>query len=247
LRAWFTEGKDAVLKEIDGIDIGWGGSQRWTTANMLSVDEGAHLDFACGYGTFLAQLGWRFPGATLFGLNIDFSGAHASIRELLEKAEVSVVLIQADACAMPFADRSLDSVSCFLGLQDIKIGFGEAGLDLTLSEARRVLRPNGVLTLVDEFADREFDRLLDKIAVKIIWRGEFALETKWSRRVAEKAIVLYSKGWVVQARIEDSRKRARLYDETYERMHKDMEQQLCDQGFYVPHAPVRMVIARKNE
>ena len=78
------------MKEIDGIDIGWGGSQRWATARMFSIDEGTHLDVASGYGTFLAQLGWRFPNTKLFGLNIDYTGAHASIHEVLGEAGVNI-------------------------------------------------------------------------------------------------------------------------------------------------------------
>ncbi len=32
---------------------------------MPPLTREAHLDFACGYGTFLAQLGWRFPSSAL--------------------------------------------------------------------------------------------------------------------------------------------------------------------------------------
>jgi hypothetical protein len=53
------------LAQIDGLDIGWGGVQRWATAHIPKPTEGPHLDFACGYGTFLAQLGWRFPDVYL--------------------------------------------------------------------------------------------------------------------------------------------------------------------------------------
>jgi SAM-dependent methyltransferase len=214
---------------------------------MPDINSGMHLDFACGYGTFLAQLGWRFPEATLLGLNIDFSGAHASIHELLERAEVRVILIQGDACDMPFADGSFDSVSCFLGLQDIKIGFGELGVHRTLLEAGRILKPHGVFILIDEFPYSVFDELLAKTDTEVSWRGEFPLEIKWRRRVAEKAIKLYAEGWVAQARIEDSEKRDKLYRETFARMNEELEQQLYDQGFYVPHGSVRMVMARKNE
>jgi len=31
-----------------------------------------HLDFACGYATFIAELAWRFPQLKIVGLNIDF-------------------------------------------------------------------------------------------------------------------------------------------------------------------------------
>jgi hypothetical protein len=61
LRAWFVRDGDPVCQvvdgwaingpAIDGLDIGWGGVQRWATARMPPV-HGLHLDLACGYGTF---------------------------------------------------------------------------------------------------------------------------------------------------------------------------------------------------
>ena len=114
LRDWFTRGKDPVMKIIDGLDIGWGGVQRWATARMPEV-TGLHLDFACGYGTFMAQLGWRFPDIQLVGLNIDFAGPHACITSLLDEAAVTATLVRSDAQCMPFKDETFRSVSCFLG------------------------------------------------------------------------------------------------------------------------------------
>jgi ubiquinone/menaquinone biosynthesis C-methylase UbiE len=246
LRDWFTSGKDTLMREIDGLDIGWGGSQRWVTSKMPDI-AGLHLDFACGYGTFLAQLGWRFPRAILFGLNIEYAGPHASITRLLCRAGVRVSLVQADAQAMPFKDRCFASVSCFLGLQDIKIGFGEDGIGKSVSEAVRVLRPGGYLILVDEFT---FDALLtlsSREGMRTILKDEFALNVKWNRPVAETAIKLYSKGWAAQSRVTNAKQKESVRIATYKRLKADMEQQLRNKGFYVPHAPVRMVVAAKNQ
>lgn len=246
LRDWFTHSKDKLMQEIDGLDIGWGGSQRWVTSNMPDITGGRHLDFACGYGTFLAQVGWRFPQANLYGLNIDYAGPHACIKRLLNQAGVRVTLIQADACAMPLAEESFDSVSCFLGLQDIQIGFGQNGVRKAVSESIRVLKPDCCLILVDEF---KFDDLLALLGehMRVIFRGEFVLDIRWERCVAEAAIKLYSQGWIAQFRARDARERERVYGETYKRMKSDMEQQLSNKGFYVPHGPVRLVVARKSD
>jgi len=82
LRAWFTRDADPVLREVDGLDIGWGGTQRWATGQVTVPDGEWHLDFACAYGTLLAQLGWRLPRTPRVGLNIDFAGPHAQARAL---------------------------------------------------------------------------------------------------------------------------------------------------------------------
>ena len=244
LRAWFTQGCDATQRVIDGLDVGWGGVQRWATAQMLPV-KGLHLDLACGYATFLAQLGWRFPAARLVGLNIDFEGAHALARPLLDEAGVAAALVQADARRTPFPDGAFGSVSCFLGLQDIEIGFGAAGVQDTVAEAARVLCPGGVLTLLDEFPFARFDVLLDGLPVTVVRRGERGLDVRWDRPVAERAIALYAEGWVAQARPADPVEGARLYEEAHARMAAEMERQLSQRGCYVPFGPVRMVVARK--
>jgi SAM-dependent methyltransferase len=245
LREWFTCGQDELMREIDGLDIGWGGSQRWVTSNIPDIASGRHLDFACGYGTFLAQIGWRFPKASLYGLNIDYEGPHASIKRLLDQAGVQVTLIQSDAREMPFANRSFDSVSCFLGLQDIQIGFGQDGVRKAVSEAARVLKPNCCLTLADDFTFGTLLSLLDGQGVEVVSKDEFALDIKWSRRVAEAAIGLYSEGWAAQSRVRGVQEREKVRINTYQRMKAEMELQLRDKGFYVPHGPVRMVVAQK--
>jgi len=245
LRKWFTRNCDPIMKIIDGLDIGWGGVQRWATGHMPELDKGLHLDFACGYGTFLAQLGWRFPNAQLVGLNIDYLGPHAGIHDLLSQAGIKAKLVEADARKMPFKDNYFNSVSCFLGLQDIEIGFGQNGVRESLSEAVRVLCVGGTLVLLDEFTFEKFDKLLNGLSVVITTREEQGLDVKWNREVAEKAIELYAKGWVAQARVSDPKEKERVYEEAYAKMKEKMEQQLKNQGYYVPFGPIRIVIAQK--
>jgi ubiquinone/menaquinone biosynthesis C-methylase UbiE len=246
LRRWFTQGCDPIQEVVDGLDIGWGGVQRWATARMLPV-EGRHLDIACGYATFLAQLGWRFPTAWLVGINIDFEGPHALARPLLAEAGVAAALVQADARRLPFADSSFASASCFLGLQDIEIGFGEGGLRLAVAEAVRVLCPEGALVLLDEFPLERFSALLEGLRVVMAEQGQRALDVRWSHQVAERAAALYAEGWVAQARLEGTAEQERAYAEAYGRMMAEMEKQLAGQGYCVPFGPVRMVVARKRE
>jgi SAM-dependent methyltransferase len=248
LRAWFTRDADALLRQIDGLDIGWGGVQRWATARMPSLSSGLHLDFACGYGTFLAQLGWRFPEARLFGLNIDFGGPHALARPLLTKAGVSAALVQADARQMPFADGTYDSASCFLGLQDIEIGFGEAGVRETLAEAVRVVRAGGTLVLLDEYPWQHFEALLDGLPVVWIDGAEREPDVRWMGEVATRAVELYAEGWVAQMRLPAGDRAAReaAYRETLVRMRSEVEAQIAGQGHYVPSGPVRLIVVQKE-
>jgi ubiquinone/menaquinone biosynthesis C-methylase UbiE len=179
------------------------------------------------------------------GLNIDFEGPHRLARPLLIEAQVTTALVQADARRMPFADNTLGSVSCFLGLQDIGIGFGKEGVQETLTEAVRVLCPGGVLTLLDEFSFERFDFLLDGLPLMVVDLGERGLDVHWNRQVAERAIALYAEGWVAQARATDRMAQEQTLVEAHRWMAAELERQLDVQGYYVPFEPVRMVVARK--
>ncbi len=245
LRDWFTEDCDTTAKIIDGLDIGWGGTQRWATGNMPISPAGPHLDFCCGYGTFLAQLGWRFSDIELYGLNIDYEGPHSLVGSLLREAGVDVLLVQADARRMPFNNGAFVSASCFLGLQDIRIGFGDSGICEALREATRVLRENGVLVLLDEFPFEEFDAFLQGVPLQVMKRCERDLDVRWDRTTAERAITLYARGYVKQARAHDDGERLGVYEEAYTRMKADMDDQLMKNGYYVPFGSVRMVVGRK--
>jgi len=213
---------------------------------MPDVGTGRHLDFACGVGTFLAQVGWRFPNAELVGLNIDFAGPHEPIRGLLLRAGVQSDLVRADARRMPFGDDAFDSASCFLGLQDIEIGFGDDGVRAAVWEATRVLRPNAAVTLLDTFSFARFDRLLRESSLQVTDRAERALAVRWSRPVAERAIELYADGWADQARVSDLKERERIRSRAARRLKADLARQLASTGFFVPFGPVRMVVARKR-
>jgi SAM-dependent methyltransferase len=247
LRAWFVRDCDPIRQAIDGLDVGWGGVQRWATARMPSVAGGLHLDLACGYGTFLAQLGWRFPEARLVGLNIDFRGPHALARPLLCQAGVHAALVQADARRMPFAEGTFDSASCFLGLQDVEIGYGRAGVRETLAEAVRVLRLGGCLALLDEYPLQRFRALLDGLPLTWIDGAERELDVRWGHEVAMRAAELYAEGWVAQMRLQPGDRSARqaAYQERLARLRSEIEAQIARQGTYVPFGLVRLAVARK--
>jgi SAM-dependent methyltransferase len=245
LREWFIQGKDPTTRLIDGFDIGWGGVQRWVTGQMPTL-EGLHLDIACGYATFLAQLGWRFPKVNLVGLNIDFAGPHKLAKPLLVKAKVKATLVQADACRIPFADACFPSLSCFLGLQDIEIGFGERGVKETLADALRVLQPGGILILLDEYTFTRVTNLLQGLPIEVIDHAEQSLDVHWTREVAERAIELYAEGWVAQARPESETEENRIFEETLNRLRVDLEQQFTEKGYYVPFGPFHLILGRKT-
>lgn len=245
LREWFTRQCDPVRKIIDGLDIGWGGVQRCVTREMIMQPGSLHLDVACGYGTFLVQLGWRFPKTRLFGLNIDFKGPHAVIHDLLSEAGVGAMLVQADARNMSFRSGLFTSASCFLGLQDIKIGSGAKGVRRALSEMARVVQKYGCVTVVDDFPPEEFREHLTGLPYDVINDQPLEIDVKWKRHIAERAIELYAHGWVDQTELADEHEKKKAFSCIYEHMKKDMEQQIHTRGYYVPFGSLHMLLLQR--
>lgn len=100
------------------------------------------LDVACGFGGTLAAIAARRAVIALFGLNIDRRQL-AICRSIAPEAGGSLALVEADACALPFAAAKFDHVFC------IEAMFHFRSRPVFLAEAARLLRPGGTLVVSD--------------------------------------------------------------------------------------------------
>ncbi len=121
------------------------------------------LDVGCGTGTLLMRLARRPDAELLVGL--DYSPVMA--RHLTEKIAGSpqagkLQVVVADSEHLPFADESFDVITCCNSFHHYP---HQAAV---LSGFRRVLRPGGVLVLVDGFRDNVIGWLVFDVAVALV-------------------------------------------------------------------------------
>ena len=107
--------------------------------------EASVLDVGCGGGHIALALAESRPDISMTGLDLN-EGQVARATRRAEQRGLDVTFVQGDALDMPFADRSFDAV---YSVASIKHWPDQAQ---GLSECRRVLRPGGILSVID--ADR---------------------------------------------------------------------------------------------
>src|SRR5258707_12941277 len=114
---------------------------RWLTRKRLppgllrGADLGNHLlEIGAGPGAATAELGKRVPRVT----SLEYDYAFAS--RLAQKVGNGAGVVQGDAAALPFADRTFSSAVAILVLHHLRSGEQQ---DRTFAEVRRVLRPGG--------------------------------------------------------------------------------------------------------
>jgi len=253
LRKWFVRNLNKTKAVIDGFDIGWGGTAVWSTKKISNyVDKDLNLnilDVACGYGTFLVELGWRFPNANLYGLNLDFDPPHKAISSLLEKANVFAQLIASDALFPPFRKESFDIITCFLGLQDIEITRGINRLGYLLKNLMNLIGKNKHLVILDNFPRSKFNLVFEKGLVKknLIFQDSFQPICKWSFEIGKEAVELYSSGYLQQELMSenppDNPEKALM--EIKEKMFRDLKSQLEEKGYFNPWGRMILSIFKK--
>lgn len=113
--------------------------------------NGIILDLGCGEGRnslYLSQVGYN-----IVGVDLSFKAARVMKNNFFEESLKGLVLT-GDARKLPFQSESVDGI---LG-HHIFDHLDKKGLELALSEAFRVLKPEGVMLLtMDNFSDSKSD------------------------------------------------------------------------------------------
>jgi ubiquinone/menaquinone biosynthesis C-methylase UbiE len=107
-------------------------------------------DVACGSGGFLKDLSRTFPRARLYGVDLSFP-----YLEVARSRGGAQVVIQAQAERLPFADESLDAVTCVYLFHELPARIR----DVVAGELARVLKVGGLLAFADSIQPADEPRL----------------------------------------------------------------------------------------
>lgn len=111
---------------------------------VLAGDPKTVLDLGCGTGTLLLRLARAAPDSCLIGLDPDPDVLRRA-REKTHAAGATIELVEGMGDAIPFDDASVDCVVSSLVFHHLAADVKAR----TLAEARRVLRPEGRLVVMD--------------------------------------------------------------------------------------------------
>ncbi len=255
LRKWFTKDLSEVDAIIDGFDVGWGGTACWATSILADFIELKQkhkiLDVACGYGTFLVELGWRFPQTRLFGLNLNFDSPHNMITSLLAKGHVQASLIASDILQLPFIPDYFDCITCFLGLQDVAITRGKNSLKFVVSELLNKVSNSKYILFVDNLPLKLFNTILEKQEqpLEVVFHNSFIPLCKWNLEVGLRAVEMYAEGYLQQRLDKENSPNNNdnniLLEKQRKKMKRDLENQIASKGYYNPWGTMQLFLMKK--
>lgn len=109
------------------------------SAVIKAKPEGSLLDVGCGGGWFLRDVNKRYPHLKLTGCDLSEPMLVYSKKLLGVKATI----VEGDAQNLPFRDNTFDCVTSTLAFHHFPYP------DKSISEFRRVLKPNGLMAVTD--------------------------------------------------------------------------------------------------
>jgi MPBQ/MSBQ methyltransferase len=142
LGAWDEPPSAQALAEPGAFERGQARLHERLLALAALKDGQKVIDVGCGFGGTLEVIDAQFREMTLFGINID-SRQLAICNSLVSHETNAMLWAQADACALPVADASIDRVLCFEAM------FHFTSRRTFLREAARVLGRHGLVVASD--------------------------------------------------------------------------------------------------
>jgi ubiquinone/menaquinone biosynthesis C-methylase UbiE len=126
------------------------------------------LEVGCGFGGTIAHMNDCLSNVELVGLNIDERQVRRARGTVAARPTNTVQFVVGDACKLPFGEASFDVVMA------VECIFHFPSRRTFLSEARRVLRPGGKVTISDFIVNaRKFAEMSDWMEANPDAQGTF--------------------------------------------------------------------------
>ncbi|HDD61221.1 MAG: hypothetical protein DRI65_08330 [Chloroflexota bacterium] len=185
----FTELSSHYEEVVDGeLNLFWGWSYHKfldELVNQTAIHENQKiLDIATGTLVIPRKiLKKKVPGIQITGLDITESMLRQGKEKLVaEGIQSAIDLTCADAMALPYASESFDVVVSGLASHHMDI-------PLMLSEMKRILKPGGLLSIVDVGTSPVWEKKLIKGAARVFAFFYFLTKENSSRAWAEAAAI----------------------------------------------------------
>lgn len=147
---------DTISGEYDGLNrmISLGLDQKWR-ANVVEMVAATNpdtiMDIATGTGDLVIQMAQKTKASKLIGLDISSGMLEVGkIKVTKEALDDRIDMVLGDSENLPFEDNSIDAVTVSYGVRNFE------NLEKGLSEIRRVLKPKGILVILETSIPSKF-------------------------------------------------------------------------------------------
>lgn len=147
---------DTISGEYDGLNrmISLGLDQKWRSnvVDMIaSTNPETILDIATGTGDLVIQMAQKTDAKKLIGLDISSGMLEiGKLKVTKEELDSRIEMVLGDSENLQFEDNSIDAVTVSYGVRNFE------DLEKGLSEIRRVLKPEGILVILETSVPERF-------------------------------------------------------------------------------------------
>lgn len=147
---------DTISGEYDGLNrmISLGLDQKWRSnvVEMIAASQpDVIMDIATGTGDLVIQMAQKINASKLIGLDISSGMLEVGkIKVKEEQLDDRIDMVLGDSENLPFEDNTIDAVTVSYGVRNFE------DLEKGLSEIRRVLKPKGILVILETSVPTRF-------------------------------------------------------------------------------------------